>query len=75
MEQKNAYNGIKKEDLYDRNFVFDISVLVTKNLNLFSLERKILDIKNRETIYIFWEECVDQTFLQTHLPKRQLHVP
>ena len=31
------YNGVEEEDLYDRSFIFDIYVLVTKNLNPFSL--------------------------------------
>ena len=34
-----AYVGITKEDFYNRNFVFDIYALVTKNLNHFFLER------------------------------------
>ena len=35
-----AYNGVKEEEFYDRNFVFDTFVLVTKNLDPFSLEKK-----------------------------------
>ena len=33
-----AFNGVVQEDPYNRNFVFDISVLITKNLNHFSLK-------------------------------------
>ena len=51
-----AYAGVKVEDLYDRNFLYDTYVLVTKNLNPFLLERKIFDVKNREMIFMFWEE-------------------
>ena len=34
-------NGVVREDFYNRNFVFDIYVSLTKNLNPFFLERKI----------------------------------
>ena len=36
--------------------------LLTKNVNPFSLERKIADIKNREVIYMLWDECIEKTF-------------
>ena len=48
-----SYNGVKEEDFYDDNFVFDTFTLLTKNLNPFSLERKIAYAKNREIIYMF----------------------
>ena len=57
-----SYNGNKEEDLWDRSFVFDIYVLTAKNINLFSLEQKILDIKNREMINMFWEDCNKSSF-------------
>ena len=44
------YNGVKEEDLFDRNLVFDVYTLITKNINPFSLERKIYDVKNREIL-------------------------
>ena len=54
---------MKEEDLYDRNFILDVFVLVTKNLNpSFSLERKIFDINNREIVRMLWEEYIDQAF-------------
>ena len=37
-------------------------MLVAKNLNPFSLERKIFDVKKTEMIYMFWDECSEQTF-------------
>ena len=30
-----SYIGINKEDFYNQNFVFDVSALITKNLNSF----------------------------------------
>ena len=53
-----AYTSVKSEDFVDNNFVFDIMTLITKNLNPFSLERKITDAKNRDIVYMFWDECV-----------------
>ena len=42
--------------------MLDTFTLITKNLNPFSLERKIADVKSREIIYMFWEECVEKSF-------------
>ena len=41
-----AYVGISKEDYCNENFVFDVYLLLTKNLNPFSLDRKLAD-KNK----------------------------
>ena len=57
-----SYVGVNEENLFDRSFVFDVYVLTTKNINPFLLEQKICDIKNREMINIFWEECNDASF-------------
>ena len=57
-----SYNNIKEEDLLDRNFVFDVYMLTTKNINPFFLETKFYDLKNREMIQMFWEECNEPSF-------------
>ena len=57
-----SYNRVKDEDLFDRSFVFDIYVLTTKNINPFSLERKIFDVNDREMINMFWEDCNEPSF-------------
>ena len=57
-----SYNGVKEENLFDRSFVFDIYVLTTKNINPFSLERKIFDVKDKEMISMFWEDCNKPSF-------------
>ena len=57
-----SYNRVKDEDLFDRSFVFDIYVLATKNINPFSLERKIFDVNDREMINMFWEDCNEPSF-------------
>ena len=52
-----SYNGVKEEDLFRSSFVFDIYVLTNNNINLFSLEKKVFDVKDREMIDMFWEDC------------------
>ena len=44
--------GIDKEDYYNENFVFEVHLLVTKNLNPFSLDRKLTDKTKHEIIYM-----------------------
>ena len=41
-----AYVGVNKEDYYNENFIFDVYLLVTKNLNPFYLDRKLALTKN-----------------------------
>ena len=57
-----SYTGVKSEDFADNNFTFDMITLLTKNINPFSLERKIIDAKNRNVIYMLWDECIKKTF-------------
>ena len=47
-----TYVGINKEDYYNRNFVFDVYLLLRKNLNLFSLDRKLADKTKHKMIYM-----------------------
>ena len=56
------YNGVKEENLFDRSFGFDVYVLTTKNINLFLLKQKIFDVKSREMIHMFWEDCNEPSF-------------
>ena len=53
---------MKREDFVDNNFTFDMITLLTENINPFSLERKIVDVKNREIIYMLWDGCIEKTF-------------
>ena len=57
-----SWNGVKEEDLFDMGFVFDIYVLTTKNINPFSLEGIIFDVKVREMLNLFWEDCNEHSF-------------
>ena len=57
-----SYTGVKSEDFADNNFTFDTITLLTKNINPFLLEQKIVDAKNRDIIYMLWDECIEKTF-------------
>ena len=57
-----AYVRINTEDYYNEKFYFDIFLLVTKNLNPFSLDRKLADKSKHEMIYMLWKECMPQKF-------------
>ena len=57
-----AYVGIKREDFYSENFIFDVYLLITKNLNPFSLDRKLTDKSKHEMLYILWKECMPLKF-------------
>ena len=58
-----AYVGISKEDYYNENFVFDIYLLLTKNLNTFSLDRKLSDKTKHEMVYMLWKELCQLVFI------------
>ena len=62
-----AYVSIIKEDYYNENFVFDMYLLITKNLNPFMLDRKLEDKTKHEMIYMLWKECMATEILQKHL--------
>ena len=54
--------GVKSKDFVDNKFTFDTITLLTKNINPFLLERKIVEVKNRDIIYMLWDECIEKTF-------------
>ena len=57
-----SYTDVKSEDFADNNFTFGTITLLTKNINPFLLERKIVDAKDRDIIYMLWDECIEKTF-------------
>ena len=65
-----AYVGINKEDYYNENFVFIVYLLVTKNINPFSLDRKLVDKTKHEMTYMLWKECMPQKFYR-HIYKEK----
>ena len=61
----NSFTGVKEEDLYSRNFIFDVYVLVMKDLILFRRKQ----LRNRSYTL---ERMHQPRFLQVHLRKREL---
>ena len=57
-----SYTGISKNDFYNENFILDVYVLLVKNLNPFSLSRKITDKTKHEMVYMLWRECIPSEF-------------
>ena len=57
-----AYVGINREDFYSENFIFDVYLLITKNLNPLSLDRKLTDKNKHEMLYMLWKECMPLKF-------------
>ena len=64
-----AHVGISKEDYYNENFVFNVYLLLTKNLSPFSLNRKLADKTKHKMIYMFWKECIPAKFYK-HIYKQ-----
>ena len=65
-----AYVGINKEYCHNESFIFDVYLLMTKNLNPFSLDRKLADKTTHEMIYMLWKECMPQKFYK-HICKEK----
>ena len=57
-----AYVGINEEDYYNKNFIFNVYLLITRNLNPISLDRKLTDKTKYEMIYMLWRECMPIEF-------------
>ena len=65
-----SYTGINKNDFYNESFILDIYVLLVKNLNPFSLQRKISDKLKQEMVYMLWRECIPHEFYR-HICKEK----
>ena len=57
-----GYKSISKCDFYNENFILDVYILLVKNLNPFSLQRKISDKFKHEMIYMLWREYIPVEF-------------
>ena len=57
-----SYTGINKGDFYNENFILGVFILLVKNLNPFSLQRKTPDKLKHEMVYILWRECILSEF-------------
>ena len=56
------YNSISKADFYNENFILGVFILLVKNLNPFSLQRKSSEKFKHEMIYMLWRECIPPAF-------------
>ena len=65
-----TYVGINKKDYYNKNFIFDVYLLLTKNLNPFSLDRKLADKTKHEMIYMLWKESCRLNFIGISAKKK-----
>ena len=65
-----AYVGINKEDYYNKNFIFNVYLLLTKNLNPFSLDRKLADKTKHEMIYMLWKDGYLLNFIRIFAKKK-----
>ena len=45
-----SYTGINKNDFYNESFILDVYVLIVKNLNPFSMNRKVADKMKYEMV-------------------------
>ena len=57
-----SYTSVNKCDFYNENFILDVYILLVKNLNPFSRQRKISDKFKHEMIYMLWRECIPVEF-------------
>ena len=58
-----SYAAVKDQEVIARNFVFDTYVLMVKNLNPLSLERKLSDQLKHEMVYMLWKEYMPNEFI------------
>ena len=57
-----SYTGINKSNFYNESFILDVYMLLVKNLNPWSLQRKNSDKLKHEMVYMLWRECVPPEF-------------
>ena len=67
-----AYVGINREDFYNEDFIFDVYLLITNNLNTFLLDRKLSDKNRHEMLYMLWKECMLVNFCQQICKEKRL---
>ena len=65
-----AYVGIKKEDYNNKNFILEVYLLLTKNLNPFLLDLKLSDKTKQKMIYRLWKEWMPFKFYR-HICKEK----
>ena len=68
------YVGINKEDFYNENLIFNIYLLMTKNLNPFLLDRKLNDLNKQRNDIHDLEGMHASRFLQIHVSCREFYL-
>ena len=68
------FNGITKKYFFDENFIKEVFVLLTKNLNPFTLNQKIKDKTKQEMIYMLWKECIPPKFYKYICNKKIMYI-
>ena len=69
-----SYTGIRKNDFYNENFILDVYVLLVKNLNPFSLSRKVTDkTKYEDGLYVL-ERVHSFRILLIYLQREKFHL-
>ena len=69
-----SYTDIRKSDFYNENFILDVYVLLVKNLNHFSLSRKVTDKTKHEMVYMLWRECIPSKFYRHICKEKNLFI-
>ena len=67
-----SYVGINKQDFYNDNFICDVYLFMTKDLNSFSLDRKLNDPNKYEMIYIWYGKSAYLCHLINFYAKRKI---
>ena len=57
-----SYTGINKNEFYNESFILDVYVLLVKNLNPFSMNKKVSYKTKDEMVYMLWRECIPSEF-------------
>ena len=70
-----AHVAINKEDFYNKNFIFDVYLLVTKNLNLFSLDRNWLTKQSTKWSMFFGGNACRSNIISLFARKRTFFLP
>ena len=67
-----AYSRLNKNDHFNKLFVTDTKTFLTKNFNPFSLGIKFNFNVNQQYIYMLWEKCVPNNFINLSLKRKIL---
>ena len=67
-----AYICLNKNVRENISFVFNEFTLIAQNLNLFSLDRKFRNLHDHKMVYMLWEECAPDYFINISVKNKTL---